>query len=151
MYYQMHITRKKFILFSLGIFAFLLTAHFWSSYMVKPHGVFDILNTCGMKKYFHIYCPGCGGTRAVSALFHLHLWQSLCCHPLVLYTVFFFTKSYLRVFLLIIKGSNHFDMQFQTWPLWLALILIVIFFIGRNALLICGIFDYLGDLSSFYM
>lgn len=37
--------------------------------------------------FFGIYCPGCGGTRSVTALLHGHLLQSLWYHPLVPYMV----------------------------------------------------------------
>ena len=42
---------------------------------------------CVVWLLFGAYCPGCGGTRAVSALLHGHLLQSLWYHPLVLYSV----------------------------------------------------------------
>lgn len=41
---------------------------------------------CVLRAFTGYYCPGCGGTRAVSALLHLQLWKSLCYHPLVSYT-----------------------------------------------------------------
>lgn len=31
------------------------------------------------------YCPGCGGTRAVTSLLHGHFLESVLYHPLVLY------------------------------------------------------------------
>lgn len=34
-----------------------------------------------------LYCPGCGGTRAVLALIHGRVIQSLICHPFVLYAL----------------------------------------------------------------
>ncbi len=42
---------------------------------------------CVWITYFGIYCPGCGGTRAVEALFDGALLQSFIYHPVVLYTV----------------------------------------------------------------
>lgn len=32
-----------------------------------------------------LYCPGCGGTRAVISLLQFQFWQSFCYHPFVLY------------------------------------------------------------------
>lgn len=40
---------------------------------------------CVLKKLTGLYCPGCGGTRAVLALLRGDLLCSLYCHPLVLY------------------------------------------------------------------
>lgn len=39
---------------------------------------------CYMYRMTGYYCPGCGGTRAVQALLHMELMQSLRCHPVVL-------------------------------------------------------------------
>lgn len=36
-----------------------------------------------------LYCPGCGGTRALKALLHGNLCLSFCYHPLVPYLAFF--------------------------------------------------------------
>lgn len=39
---------------------------------------------CGMKLVLHMYCPGCGGTRAVLSLLHGHFFQSLYYNPAVI-------------------------------------------------------------------
>lgn len=48
----------------------------------------------GLPCVFHsltgLYCPGCGGTRAVRALLKGDLWMSFQYHPLVLYVLFAF-------------------------------------------------------------
>lgn len=44
-----------------------------------------IINSeCIIHKCFKVYCPGCGGTRAVVELLHLNLAKSLYYNPIVI-------------------------------------------------------------------
>ena len=47
---------------------------------------FQIVNRCLVHTLTGGYCPGCGGTRALIALLHGQVVQSIYYHPLVLYT-----------------------------------------------------------------
>lgn len=40
---------------------------------------------CFLYEKYHLYCPGCGGTRAVRLLFTGHIWKSFLYHPGVLF------------------------------------------------------------------
>ena len=40
---------------------------------------------CFLNTYFHIPCPGCGGTRAIEYLLQGRLWDSFLAHPLIVY------------------------------------------------------------------
>lgn len=51
---------------------------------------------CPIYSHFGLYCPACGGTRAVISLFHLKLIKSFLYHPIVLYT-FIVTTCYLII------------------------------------------------------
>lgn len=42
---------------------------------------------CFILKNYGFYCPGCGGTRAVKALLHGNILESLRYHPIVVYVV----------------------------------------------------------------
>lgn len=42
---------------------------------------------CAFNFFTGLYCPGCGGTRAVKALLHGNLRMSFQYHPLVIYAV----------------------------------------------------------------
>ena len=54
---------------------------------IKPENIFPV---CSMYHLTGYYCPGCGGTRAVRALFRGDLATSFCYHPFVLYAFFMF-------------------------------------------------------------
>lgn len=52
--------------------------------------VFGFGLPCMFQSLTGLYCPGCGGTRAVRSLLRGDLRMSFQYHPLVLYTVFVF-------------------------------------------------------------
>lgn len=92
---------------------------------------------CILLETLGLYCPGCGGTRAVEALFHGHLLTSLWYHPLVLYTVviyggFMLTNTMEHFHILHIKGW-----KFHGWHMYGALIIVIGNWIIKNILLVC--------------
>ena len=57
---------------------------------------------CVVKEITGIYCPGCGGTRAVKAFFEFRILRSILLHPLVMYVIglfLWFMASYVAAFL----------------------------------------------------
>ena len=92
---------------------------------------------CIFKKVFGIYCPGCGGTRAVNALLHGHILLSLWYHPLVIYTIIVFGDFMLTNTMAKIPGLSIKGWKFHEWHLYGALIIVVINFILKNVLLLC--------------
>ena len=45
---------------------------------------------CPIYTHLGIYCPACGGTRAVISLLNFDFLSSILFNPIVLYTIFFF-------------------------------------------------------------
>lgn len=91
---------------------------------------------CVLHKLTGLYCPGCGGTRAVEALLQGRFLHSLWYHPLVLYTVIIFggfmlTQTMERIPVLHFRGW-----KFHEWHLYGALVIVVINFIVKNMLLV---------------
>ncbi len=95
---------------------------------------------CFFLSVLGIYCPGCGGTRAVIALFQGRFLLSLWYHPLVLYFViiaggFMITQGLHRLGIKRIQGW-----KFHSWYLYAAVALIGCNFLIKNMLrLIWGI------------
>ncbi|MCI8466238.1 MAG: DUF2752 domain-containing protein [Lachnospiraceae bacterium] len=72
-------------LYRLGLAAILVVAAvlFLVKWFQIPLG--GPLFACPIYSLTGFFCPGCGGTRAFRLLFQGKIWQSVLCHPLVLY------------------------------------------------------------------
>ncbi|MDA1106685.1 MAG: DUF2752 domain-containing protein [Planctomycetota bacterium] len=46
----------------------------------RTYGIGDL---CPSKRFLGIYCPGCGGTRAIHDLTHLEWGRAFACNPLL--------------------------------------------------------------------
>ena len=81
--------KRRFLPFLLAQFVALslVVGAFCLRYVIDhiPVGEQGRFSTCIMHTLFHIYCPLCGGTRAMIALVQGHVWQSLCYNPLSAY------------------------------------------------------------------
>ena len=93
---------------------------------------------CMFWEFFGAYCPGCGGTRAVKALFHGHFLQSFWYHPLVLYSVVLYfvlmiswTLAKLHLF-----GVKR-GLQFRAGYFYGMLVIIAVNFVLKNILKFC--------------
>lgn len=83
------------------------------------------------------YCPGCGGTRAVLALLHGHILQSLWYHPLVLYSAVIYIGFMMSHTLAKLKIGHVRGWRFHNWYLYVALVIVIIHFILKNFLYFC--------------
>ena len=110
--------------------------YLWMTAYVIP----EEIKGCMMLRVTGIYCPGCGGTRAVMALLRGDIWGSVTYHPAVLYGVlllltFFVSQTLMRLTKGKIKGISM-----KPWYLYFLLGIIGVNFIVRNVLLLaCGI------------
>ena len=93
------------------------------------------IGECRFKEVTGLYCPGCGGTRAVQALFSGHIIRSFIYHPFVPYCVFMwiiYEGSHLLEILHvpIVKG-----MRFKYTYIYIGVFIIFINWAVKNILL----------------
>ncbi len=131
---------------AMAALALLMLAYKWAS-EVSAKALFR-LPYCLTHELFHLYCPLCGGTRAVMALLRLDIVSALRYNPLVaafsLGLVIYDTVSLVRIF----KGKDLPNIKFN----WLAVVLAVGgYFVLRNILLVVFGVDPLGELLPYYV
>ena len=67
-----------------GIVVFFVLIAFTYLGIVRQDAIMNGENNCFVFRHFHIFCPGCGGTRAYVQLIHGKILQSFLYNPVVI-------------------------------------------------------------------
>lgn len=103
---------------------------------------------CILHDVFRIYCPGCGGTRAIFALLKGNVVESFCSNPLIIIggVLVLYYEIGVAVTLLKRNGKRYYTTSIV--PVIIFAVIAIVFTVVRNYLLIaCGI-DLLQDFRS---
>ncbi len=105
-----------------------------------------VLPGCILHDLLFIYCPLCGGTRAVEALLRLDLPAALAANGFVVLCVGIALVCYVRAWVRLLRGKE------RLWTLpgafWIVMtVLMLAFWILRNVLMIGFGIDPTGDLA----
>lgn len=97
------------------------------------------LPLCLFQQLTGFYCPGCGGTRAMTRLLSGRLLSSLVLHPLVPYTAtvggwFMLSQTIQRLS----RGRIAIGMRYRDVYLWIALGIVAVNFLVKNICLLFG-------------
>lgn len=92
---------------------------------------------CVLHELLGIYCPGCGGTRAIISLLHGDIIHSLWYHPMVLYGAVIFGGFMLSHTLAKLHVPKIKGWRFHNWYLYGAIILVAANCLLKNILKIC--------------
>lgn len=92
------------------------------------------VSRCWVWEHWHVYCPGCGGTRALIALAHGQIGEALRCHlpvvaALALAAAYLLTQTVWRL-----RGRRGWTLHYRPW--WPALLvgLFLVNCLARNVL-----------------
>lgn len=108
---------------------------------IKGKTILNYVPPCMFHKITGLYCPGCGGTRAVFSFFRGEIVRSFKFHPLVPYT--FILGGWFMLSQTVERLSKHrikIGMSFRIIYIWIALVIITVNWIVKNMfILICGV------------
>ena len=104
------------IIIPLGIFI-------WKKLIIQ----FPFLKDCFFYSNYHIYCPGCGGTRAIQFLLEGDILKSLQYHPIVLYSVIIYLYYMIAYTIKLALKKIHFiKVEFHIGYLYGAFMIIIL-------------------------
>lgn len=105
---------------------------FWRYALGKP-----TISACWFYSNFHVYCPGCGGTRALIALLHGQFLRSLYYHPAVIFTAVSVIAYLLTQTIWRLRGRRGWTLHYGDQWLWCFGVILLINCILRNLLWFC--------------
>ena len=107
------------------------------------------LSSCVLHDRLHLYCPLCGGTRALEAILRFDFAAAISYNPFVVLLLIGLLAWDLRALIRLLRGRDS-VFALPTW-VWIALIALALAYgVLRNALLLSVGYDPLGDLAQFW-
>ncbi len=141
----MKLRKKLFLLYIIPLMILIAVSLVYAALTYESVSRGEELITCHFKESFHLYCPGCGGSRSLVALMRFDIIGSFILFPALPITVIILTCLYIRVFLSFIKNDEKYISGFRLNSLIIIPIVIILFFFLRNILLIFFGIDPVGD------
>ena len=102
---------------------------------------------CAMHDFLFLYCPLCGGTRAVSHLLHFEFVAAVRANAFVVFAAAVALVFYILAWVRLFKGRERL-FRIPGW-LWVGLVVLMFLFgVLRNVLMVKWGIDPLGDLAA---
>lgn len=105
------------------------------------------LFACVLKERAGIYCPGCGGSRALLALLRFDIVSSLRFYPAMLPLTLLLFDLYIRICLTAFSRGKDYVSSFRFSSFYGILSIVLLTFLLRDVLWLGFGVDLLGDLS----
>ena len=101
---------------------------------------------CFVREKFHIYCPGCGGSRGLREFLKFNFISSFILFPPIDISAILVLFYDARLSLSLIKKDTSYTDNYRFYPFLLIPVSLLLNFIVRNVLLIFFKIDYIGDI-----
>lgn len=105
---------------------------------------------CFLKEVVHLYCPGCGGTRAFYALLRFDLPDAVLSNPLVPYMAGIFLYYYIGTTLAVLCKGRRIFFRPGKWMYLIGILLLVYTAVIRNVMAVFWGIDYLNEVARFW-
>lgn len=123
-------------LYRIGIVVLLILPLVWLGYRYIFLRYFPQI-PCAAILLFDMYCPGCGGTRAVFSLLQGHFLKALWYHPGVVYSFILYAGFMLTQTLYRLGCRRVHPWKYHDWYLWGFVLIFALNFIIKNVLRLC--------------
>lgn len=110
---------------------------------LQQRGIFPHI-PCGVHDILHLYCPGCGGTRALSYLLRGQVMRSLYYNPAIVLGILLIGYYEVGVLLTLFRRNGQRYYERKGWLVYAYLLILVIYSVGRDVMLLMG-YDLIGD------
>ena len=101
--------------------------------------IFSFSQPCFMYDKWGLYCPGCGGTRALRAFMQGKIILSLYYNPILTYGIVVYACFMISQTLEIATKGKLKGMRYKDVYAYFALIVLGVHFVVKNALILMGI------------
>lgn len=130
--------------------ALLLGAVVFSAFGAQLMAFFSYWNVCVLHDVFHLYCPGCGGTRALFALLEGRPLRSFLYNPAILLGLCLLLYYHFRAGMALMKKDYAVYTRISKKPAAAFPFVLLGFAVLRNVLLCFFGVDFLGELAVFW-
>ena len=89
---------------------------------------------CAFYNATHMYCPGCGGSRALISMLNGRLIPSLVYNPAVLFGLVVIIYYEVGAIIAIIRNDGRYLFYKKLWPVYTYLVIVLLFTVLRDIL-----------------
>jgi hypothetical protein len=131
-----------------GVFLILVVVY---CAMVNIFGVhISSPNKCLFKEVAHLYCPGCGGTRAVHSMLSGHIIRSLEENAIVVPAFAFILYYFIGVTLAVRSKGTKIYFHLRKWMIVVFVLIVFWISVGRNLAVVYFGYDPIGEIIEYW-